>query len=282
MQKEQEKAGKIMDDILHHYTSIEVLALILKYKNIRFNRLDRVDDLEEGNTVSKGINLSKYTFVSCWTESDEENIPLWKLYANGNNGVKISLPRNFFEEYPITKEEGIKIGINVAGEPFRCLIPVNELFPQTHMFIPPPMKDGIFYRQIVYVDDVKGKTDEIAEVNENGVSIGLGEVGRYKHKRWEFQNESRFVLTAIPKNKNMDMSHPLFSNMMVDSIKRNIDLPIDDFYLKIKESALEDMEITLCPSASESQFLIVEALLKAYAPKARLRHSKLKGKVNIK
>ena len=29
---------------IYHYTSIETLALILKYKTIRFNRLDQVDD----------------------------------------------------------------------------------------------------------------------------------------------------------------------------------------------------------------------------------------------
>ncbi len=32
---------------VYHYTSIETLALILKNKSIRFNRLDCVDDLEE-------------------------------------------------------------------------------------------------------------------------------------------------------------------------------------------------------------------------------------------
>ncbi len=35
---------------IHHYTNIENLALILKNKTIRFNRLDKVDDLEEGES----------------------------------------------------------------------------------------------------------------------------------------------------------------------------------------------------------------------------------------
>lgn len=38
-----------MDDIeyLYHYTSIETLALILKNHTIRFNSLDKMDDLQQ-------------------------------------------------------------------------------------------------------------------------------------------------------------------------------------------------------------------------------------------
>ena len=36
-----------MPKYLFHYTTIDTLALILKYKSIRFNSLKNVDDLEE-------------------------------------------------------------------------------------------------------------------------------------------------------------------------------------------------------------------------------------------
>ncbi len=64
--------------LIHHYTNIESLAMILSTKKIRFNRLDRMDDLEEGCVEAQRIPLGKYTYVSCWTEDDEESIPLWK------------------------------------------------------------------------------------------------------------------------------------------------------------------------------------------------------------
>lgn len=51
---------------LYHYTTIDTLALILKNRTIRFNRLDKVDDLEE-KVVSCGVNLGQYIFASCWT-----------------------------------------------------------------------------------------------------------------------------------------------------------------------------------------------------------------------
>lgn len=44
---------------IYHYTSTETLALILKSKKIRFNRLDQVDDMEGSSfhSGSLGTNL---------------------------------------------------------------------------------------------------------------------------------------------------------------------------------------------------------------------------------
>lgn len=77
---------------IYHYTTIQTLALILKHKTFRFNRLDRVDDMEEsaygsGPTRSK---LSQYCFVSCWTKSDEENLALWNMYTR-YKGIRIGM-----------------------------------------------------------------------------------------------------------------------------------------------------------------------------------------------
>ena len=48
---------------IYHYTNIEALALILKNQTIRFNRLDKVDDIEEGNAESWGVKFCKYVSV---------------------------------------------------------------------------------------------------------------------------------------------------------------------------------------------------------------------------
>ena len=84
---------------IHHYTNIETLALILKNRTIRFNRLDRVDDLEEGRAECSGIKLGQYIFVSCWTEEAEESIPLWRMYTEKGTGVRISLTKEMFKTY---------------------------------------------------------------------------------------------------------------------------------------------------------------------------------------
>lgn len=264
--------------MIHHYTTIENLALILKNRTIRFNRLDRVDDLEEGNTVSNGINLSKYVFVSCWTESVEESIPLWNLYANGKSGVRISLEKDFFEEYDIKSTDGIP----VVGETVKSIFPFEEMFNKRYIFISFCNDSNFFYRPIEYVDDIITRTENIVQRRGDGIIISFGEVGRYKHKRWAFQDESRFVLTAIPKIYDIDISNPIFSSMVVDSFERNIELPFDDYFLRIKESAFDKLIVTLCPSATVSQEIMIQSLIKEYAPNSTIKHSHLKRCIKLK
>ena len=80
-----------MTTIIHHYTNIDVLALILKNRTLRFNRLDQVDDPEESNFVSNGVNIGLYAFVSCWTEAKEESkerggrVPVSRIIGASNN-----------------------------------------------------------------------------------------------------------------------------------------------------------------------------------------------------
>ncbi len=266
------------NNLIHHYTTIDTLALILKNRTIRFNRLDRVDDLEEGNTVSNGINLSKYVFVSCWTELNEESIPLWKLYANGNTGVKISLEKDFFKEYEICDSKKISI----ADSKIMSLLPLEELLNGKCFFVSFIKDTELFYRPIEYVDDHIAVTEQIVCENGTTLNISFGNVGKYKHKRWQFQNESRFVLTAIPMKYNMDMTNPLFTDMIIDSLKSNFELPFEDYFLRIKETAFDKLTVTLCPSATEAQKIIAQSLIKEYAPKAILKESTLKGCINLK
>ena len=66
--------------------------MILSTRKIRFNRLDRMDDLEEGRVEAQGVPLGKYTYVSCWTEDDEESrvsIIAKRMEISANNATKI-------------------------------------------------------------------------------------------------------------------------------------------------------------------------------------------------
>jgi len=99
--------------IIHHYTDITSLALILNSKKIRFTRLDKVDDITESKYYGH-YNLSNYIFVSCWTYSEDESIPQWKMYTNNMKGVMISFPEDFFKKKMVTS--GIRNGIHIYGE----------------------------------------------------------------------------------------------------------------------------------------------------------------------
>lgn len=106
--------------IIHHYTSINTLSLILKYQTIRFNRLDRVDDVSEAKFYGK-YELGKFLFVSCWTDSNVESIPLWHIYTDKMRGVRISLESDWMYYRPLKpdpKYKFIQEGTLYAAIPF--------------------------------------------------------------------------------------------------------------------------------------------------------------------
>ena len=68
-------------EYLYHYTNIESLALILKNRTIRFNSLDRMDDLQEKESADVK-NIGQFCFITSWTSENTESIPMWNMYAS--------------------------------------------------------------------------------------------------------------------------------------------------------------------------------------------------------
>lgn len=52
--------------------------------------------------------------------------------------------------------------------------------------------------------------------------------------------------------------------------------------MRLKDDAFDNLEITLSPSVTESQRLIVQALIDKYAPNASLKESALGKVVRLK
>lgn len=121
--------------IIHQYTSIDSLALILKNKTIRFKRLDKMDDIEEAALSNVGIHLGGFMFVSCWTFNEIESIPLWKMYTPATKGVRISLDKNMFKKHIVTKEDSEKYHIQTNGESFSSIIPVAKCLPLNILYL---------------------------------------------------------------------------------------------------------------------------------------------------
>ena len=281
-----------MGTIIHHYTNIEVLSLILKNRTLRFNRLDRVDDPEESNFISNGVNLGPYTFVSCWTEAKEESIPMWKMYTKENWGVRLSVVKEgLFKTY--TEKDGFRHNGLVAtnlGAPIQFLFPAEVRYSQTK-YTPPFLTtdyDGCgFYRKIEYVDDVQqyagDSVDIVRHPNGKGsICIRFDKVGSYKNKRWYFQEESRFVLYFMPGNSLATFNTAAFDmeqNKMITSIIQNKDLGFSYYDMCLSDQAMENLVITMSPLSDSAQWAIVEALRDKYAPKAVIRRSNLVGKL---
>lgn len=275
---------------IHHYTTIDNLALILKNKTIRFSRLDGLDDLEE-NISSDNIKVGCYAFASCWTEDSEESIPLWKMYTNNGIGVRISIDKDMFYEY----ENPDSLVVN--GLPFsakgiynRTITPLHDWLNVRDSVMPVSTEEKDFiYKKIEYVDDINKATADIVKRvdygnNKGRIFIQHPKIGKYKHKRWIFENETRFVLLIFPVGVFSSVEDFMkgYEQQMYSSWCNGTIPSINHYDMRLKDTVFDDMEITLSPSMSESNRIIVESLINRFAPKSVIKESSLEHKVVLK
>lgn len=276
---------------IHHYTTVDTLALILKNKTIRFTRLDKVDDLEE-NACEKGVKIGKYSFASCWTISNEESIPQWKLYTAVQAGVRITLDWNMFKIYDnkVYQEfNGIKVG--TENSPLeRTITPLHDFFSSKNAVFPVSDKElPYFFRKIKYVNDVSLEVKNIVDIIHHSnkideIRVSPKNLGLYKNKRWEFQEECRFVLFIVPGNDKLNTPNFIsgFNDMLYIAWSKGIEPSIVFYDMQLRDDIFDTMEITLSPNILESQKIIVDSLVRTYAPQAIIKESNLCSKVRLK
>lgn len=263
---------------IYHYTTLGTLALILKSKAIRFNRLDNMDDLQEGSVKSNGMRLGQYVFVSCWTEDEKEAIPMWHLYTKKGCGVRLSMDCDMFPDYEGTS---VKLGDLTLSLKGKSKIPIDNIANMEY-FVAPAFMNNSFYRKVVYVDDVSEMVQSAYKNDGLGITLRTGDIGTYKNRIWQFQNESRFVINIFPwTNGHFDVSANHRGFHPVD-LQTNAELPIKEYDLPLKENVFEELEITMSPDFSYANEILLNSLVKEYAPKALVKESELKGMVVFK
>lgn len=271
--------------MIHHYTSINTLALILETKKIRFTRLDCFDDMLEAKNI-QDINFGNQLFASCWTKA-EESIPQWYMYGVQLSGVRLS----FFSDDLFTwhqlqggrkvERNGKSAGMNISL-PLDAPYSLDDIYGHGYSLVPEVNMKQRFFRTIEYVNNLDGILEEFEKriTIENGVTTITGmssDFGFHKSSAWSFQEECRFILTAQNFLKNDATDDHFFDfYMQGDHLKpveiRNIDLPYNP-------NALDNLLVTLGPSTTKADEIIVRLLLEKYAPKAQLKTSNLSGKI---
>lgn len=276
--------------MIHHYTTIESLAQILKTRKIRFNRLDRVDDMIESKIYGK-YDMSKYVFVSCWTLQQEESIPQWHMYTDKMKGVRISLDKDMFNYKPLIKpiirpdqEFIIEMGTESP-------IPFEELWTNDYFILPYFTNKKNLERVVEYVENPYDYYKDIVTISTDihGVStMNIKEVlkfGMYKGLDWKFQHEFRFMLLIQPgcpipiggiANKSFIEDFPSF---LMTSIVNQIAPNISYFDVELSPSAIDNINVTLGPLNSDSDNIIVKALIEKYSKSGKIQPSSLTGKI---
>ncbi len=260
---------------IYHYTSLETLALILKHKTIRFNRLDHMEDPCEKTFLLNQLDWSPYTYVSCWTENPVENIPLWQMYTNGK-GVRIGVDKDFID----WEKQSIAFSVPSRHRHHKSLTKDSSgafsvTFNPTRIYR--PLSDDMCYNKVKYASEEEylefekniGRVSSFLEIDED---MMRKYVGLFRKDKWAFQDESRFVIYAVPfTSTDAVVSHNDFINLIRLNMPNNV--PYID--IPIKMDKLRNIEVTLGPNVDEGNTILAKALLSKYAPEAKLSISSL-------
>jgi hypothetical protein len=260
--------------LIHHYTTIEGLALILESRKIRFSRLDKVDDKEEAtyytykDKYEKDANMSKYIFVSCWTCKQEESIPLWRMYTGKDmRGVRISIEsEDLFPRYNI-KDLASFWDTDLFFEDEETLISPEEMITEKYIIYPFPYK-GIL-KKINYRPEHVNSI-----VKERGMYLINYTFPLCKKQDWSFQEEYRFVLIITPNmtgKKNNDNVYVRISNAITNNAvftKNEQDTDLINYDSLVSDNFFSNLEITLSPACTASDRVIVESLKGKYCRSA--------------
>lgn len=271
-------------EYLYHYTSIDILALILKNHTIRLNPLNKLDDLQEQKTADVE-NLGKFVFVSSWTSDEEESIPMWKMYTNPLSGVRIKMPKNPF----VTKGTSLKDIIAKTGmkagkgsdqsEKAQTFLDFSELM--SNGYYSPQAWCGEILKEIQYTDDQSLLEPKVSEITDTNIKIDIGKLGIYKSKYWEFQKEWRYIMSFIPlyfKGGPEGVSQSV--NMTVQKLLLGIENPPFAYYdLSIDSEFYRQMEITCSPKITDGNRVILYDLVEKYNKSAIVKESALYGKL---
>lgn len=266
---------------LYHYTNIETLALILKNRTIRFNSLDKMDDLQEQQTADVK-NIGQFCYISSWTDDATESIPMWNMYASLNLGVRIGLKSNPFRIYDYTANDlasimNVPVTDEMDGKPIQTVIPFSDML--TNGFVPIQMTAAGLLNKVQYTNDPNKLYPHILEEDEKGFSLALGELGKCKNLHWTFQHEWRYILHILPFNL-IQASPKVLSDVQLTANKMKEGLakqPFPYYDMQLSDTAFDNMEITLSPRISAGSRIIVESLAEKYNNPATLKDSDLTG-----
>lgn len=265
---------------LYHYTSIETLALILRNRTIRFNSLDKMDDLQEQLTAD-AKNLGKCVYISSWTADDQESIPMWNMYASLKAGVRIKMKTDPFalrecdfaaiaKAFPSTK-------IEITGTPPATLVPYHEMLIKGFSAVPNTPEKLLC--EVEYSNDLSRLYPSVLSRTKEGTTISLAEMGKVKNVHWAFQKEWRYIIQLIKTDyqKSPENMYKDFLATMDCLISGQYQQPFSYYDMPLAEDAFSMMSITLSPQLSAGNRVIVNSLVDKYNPTAEVKESELVG-----
>ena len=139
--------------------------------------------------------------------------------------------------------------------------------------------------KVIISEDGTFGPDDFGYWQEDGPTVLLSEIGKYKNPVWAEQSEWRFMVPVFPMTREiftkMSAKETCLegSKLIFDAMEREQDPGLEYLDIPIKRGHIDQMEITLGPRATAADRIIVESLRDSFAPKATIAKSSLAGKI---
>lgn len=211
-----------------HYTTADTLLAILESGKIRFTRLDLVNDPYEGLCKLSGLESNEFAanlFCSCWSDSAEENIALWKIYTECN-GIRIMADSNLFGPMMSLRSFSIGYAPVTAIKPITVHRSIDKHELQISSVCGPI--------KVAYVPGVEPLStlgvrtflaDKGKETQHLRHEISLFEIGSRKEIHWAYENEWRYLLSPFMMISTPDNHKAPRPRSFV--IEDHVDIPFD-------------------------------------------------------
>lgn len=195
-------------EYIYHYTTVESLLFILINKVLKFNSVDNFNDVSEC-TRNEYVKF----FASCLTYSKEESIPLWHIYANKENGVRIGFPNTeiFGENLYFFNEDGHKISVDIKS------------------------LGGILNGQVEYSDELAAKSP--SEGNDFLRSTNVYYMACQKREVWSYEEELRYF---IVDDANLITDAKCLYVSLNDDFFNNLTITYNPFMADYKKKIIEE------------------------------------------
>lgn len=233
---------------IYHYTSFETFKKIIETRSLRFNSLVNVDDAQEG-VLLDCASQAPYTYVSCWTKDDSENIPLWKMYVDSPFAVRIGvypsiLKPQFFKRHFVSNHNNRNAYVFL----------IHRGGDRGSEFL-----SDIVYKEQPYIQMLKNFNGMITEdyIQNYGLS---------KSRHWEFQKEVRFVIQAVPLSRIKHRPDASLIVLCQEVVINNDPTDITHIDMFYELSVMLKCEIMLGPSTTKENEQELRGYLKEKLP----------------
>lgn len=253
-----------LPSVLYQYTSVESLEKILASRTLRFSRLDTVNDPEEATASDVPLAASS-VFVSCWSGTEAEQIPMWSMYGQNFGGVRIRLPANMFagREKPRIFEKGGALSSVDAQWAIERKSPAMSTYGRS--MIGP--------NKVYYSDDPAYRNRQLVYRHAGTAHFYPYDLGMVKGTHWSYEQEWRFKIAALAFEAQFP-DDEYFNKVTLDLAAYPVEATA--LFIPLDPAALDELEVTLGPKADEAALREVERILAEHAPTATLLRSQVR------